>query len=53
MDDSTLSNWFKVKQALEASGKTSSEIYKKAISITAGKLNPNSFGPRSRSIELD
>ena len=41
MDDSTLSNWFKVKQALEASGKIHSEIYKRAVEITKGKTNPN------------
>jgi hypothetical protein len=51
MDDTTLSNWFKVKEALEASGKTNSEIYKKAQAITAGRLNPHALAPRSRSIE--
>jgi len=33
MDDKTLENWKKVKEALEAAGKTNTNIYRRAASI--------------------
>ncbi len=40
MDKATLENWQKIKEALEAAGKTDSFYYKRALAILAGKQDP-------------
>ena len=40
MDDQTLENWRKVKEALEKENKTDSYFYKRAVAIVAGKPDP-------------
>ena len=40
MDSQELENWKKVKDALEAAGKTDSMFYKRAVAICAGKEDP-------------
>ncbi len=40
MDRHTYENWVKVKQALEAAGKTDTFYYKRALAILAGKKDP-------------
>ena len=40
MDKATLENWRKIKEALEAAGKTDSFYYKRALAILAGKQDP-------------
>lgn len=40
MDRRTLENWAKVKQALEAAGKTDSFFYKRAVALLSGKPDP-------------
>ena len=40
MDQHTLDNWKKVKDALEASGKTDSFFYVRACSILSNKIDP-------------
>lgn len=40
MDDRTLENWQKIKQALEKAGKTDCFFYKRAVSILSGKPDP-------------
>lgn len=37
MDQQTRDNWLKVKQALEAAGKTDNHYYRRALVILAGK----------------
>lgn len=41
MDDRTRQNWEKVKQALEASGKTDSFFYKRALIILKTGHDPD------------
>jgi len=43
MDDHTFQNWVKVKQALEASGKTNCEFYRRACEVVRSRRDP---GPR-------
>lgn len=40
MDKVTYENWVRVKQALEASGKTDSFFYKRAVYIVQNKRDP-------------
>ena len=40
MDKTELANWEKVKEALEAAGKTDSMFYKRAVAICEGKEDP-------------
>ena len=40
MDNRTLENWQKVKEALEKAGKTDSMFYRRAVAIVAGKPDP-------------
>lgn len=40
MDDHTLSNWRKIKETMEASGKTDNHFYKRAVDILAGRPDP-------------
>ena len=40
MDNQELENWKKVKDALEAAGKTDSMFYKRALAIIDGKPDP-------------
>ena len=40
MDKTELENWQKVKDALEAAGKTDCFFYQRAISICAGSPDP-------------
>lgn len=40
MDRRTLENWQKIKQALEAAGKTDTFFYKRAVAILAGQKDP-------------
>jgi len=40
MDSQELENWKKVKDALEAAGKTDSMFYKRALAIIDGKPDP-------------
>ena len=40
MDKHTYENWVKVKQALEASGKTDSYFYKRAVYIVQNRRDP-------------
>jgi len=40
MDEQELSNWQRVKEALEAAGKTDSFYYKRAVAILAGDPDP-------------
>lgn len=40
MDSHTINNWKKVKEALEMSGKTDSQFYKRAVAILAGRPDP-------------
>ncbi len=39
-DKRTYENWLKVKQALEAAGKTDTFYYQRALAIIAGKKDP-------------
>ena len=40
MDDTERTNWKKVKEALEESGKTDCMFYKRAVAICEGKEDP-------------
>ena len=40
MDKQEKDNWKKVKEALEAAGKTDTMFYKRAVAITAGQPDP-------------
>ena len=40
MDEQELENWQRVKEALEAAGKTDSFYYKRAVAICDGKPDP-------------
>ncbi len=40
LDKVTYENWVRVKQALEASGKTDSFFYKRAVYIVQNKRDP-------------
>jgi len=40
MDEHELENWKRVKEALEAAGKTDSMYYKRALAIIDGKPDP-------------
>jgi hypothetical protein len=40
MDSKEYSNWAKVKEALEAAGKTDCMFYKRAVAILSGKPDP-------------
>ena len=40
MDAATRANWQKVKEALEAAGKTDCMYYKRAIAILSGRPDP-------------
>jgi hypothetical protein len=40
LDQQTRDNWLKIKQALEAAGKTDNHYYKRAVEITRGKSDP-------------
>lgn len=40
MDKHTLENWRKIKQALEAAGRTDCMFYRRAIAILNGKSDP-------------
>lgn len=40
MDEQTIENWKKVKDALEAAGKTDSFFYKRAVAICNGEPDP-------------
>ena len=40
MDAATRANWLKIKEALEAAGKTDSFFYKRALMILSGKPDP-------------
>ncbi len=40
MNQRTLDNWRRIKEALEQSGKTDCFFYKRAIAILAGKQDP-------------
>jgi len=40
MDEQEMNNWQKVKDALEAAGKTDSFFYKRAVAILAGEPDP-------------
>lgn len=40
MDQQTRDNWLKVKQALEAAGKTDNHYYRRAVEIARGKTDP-------------
>lgn len=43
MDRHTRNNWRKIKQALEAAGKTDCFFYKRAVVICKGKPDPMSL----------
>jgi hypothetical protein len=40
MDAQTRDNWRKIKQALEAAGKTNNHYYRRALAILAGRPDP-------------
>jgi adenine C2-methylase RlmN of 23S rRNA A2503 and tRNA A37 len=40
MDQRTLDNWKKVKEALEQSGRTKGDIYKRAVAIVKSGVDP-------------
>jgi hypothetical protein len=40
VDQQTRDNWLKVKQALEAAGKTDNHYYRRALAILAGQPDP-------------
>ena len=40
MDKTTYENWVRIKEALEASGKTDSFFYKRAVYIVQNKRDP-------------
>lgn len=40
MDEKTLENWKKIKESMEASGKTDNMFYKRACKIVNGKKDP-------------
>lgn len=40
MDKTTYENWVKVKEALEAAGKTDSFFYKRAVYIVQNRRDP-------------
>jgi hypothetical protein len=44
MDQRTLQNWQKVREALERAGKTDCLIYRRALAITTGGKDPGPFG---------
>ena len=41
MDKQTRDNWLKIKQALEAAGKTDNHYYRRAVEIVRGKADPD------------
>jgi len=40
MDRDSLSNWKRIKEALEKAGKTDCWYYKRAVAVLAGKPDP-------------
>ena len=40
MDSQTRENWRKIKEALEAAGKTDNHYYRRALAICAGRPDP-------------
>jgi hypothetical protein len=40
MDEHTFKNWQKIKETLEASGKTDTTFYRRALSILSTKKDP-------------
>ena len=40
MDRHTLENWKKIKEALEAAGKTDNDYYRRAVVILQGRKDP-------------
>jgi hypothetical protein len=40
MDQHTLENWQRIKQALEEAGKTDCMFYRRALAILSGKPDP-------------
>ena len=44
MDQHTRDNWRRIKDALEAAGKTNTYYYKRALVILSGKADP--FDPK-------
>ena len=40
MDRETLENWRRIKDALEAAGKTDNHYYRRALAILAGRPDP-------------
>lgn len=40
MDAQTLENWRRIRDAMEAAGKTENQYYKRAIAILAGRPDP-------------
>jgi hypothetical protein len=40
MDDQTRENWRKIRDALEAAGKTENHYYRRALAILAGRPDP-------------
>lgn len=47
MDKNELTNWRKIKAALEAANKTDTHYYKRAVAILAGKPDPLNHPPKS------
>jgi hypothetical protein len=45
MDPQTRENWRKIRDALEAAGKTDNWYYKRAVAILAGRPDPLGEGP--------
>ena len=45
MDQQTKDNWVKVKEALEAAGKTDNQYYRRAVEICAGRSDPFQLKP--------
>jgi len=45
MDAHERENWRKIKEALEAAGKTDNWYYKRAVAILAGGADPLADGP--------
>jgi hypothetical protein len=53
MEQETRANWQRIKDVLEAAGKTDNHYYRRALAILAGKPDPfdryNGFEPGSAS----
>jgi hypothetical protein len=45
MDPAVRENWRKIRDALEAAGKTDNWYYKRAVAILAGRPDPLGEGP--------